>query len=404
MCAGETHNLAETHICVQNALLCVNDTEKSGEPCRNVPSIENKQFFLANPPETCIDFTKGIRCSANRIATPLHTANAGCSPAFIQGLPVSYKDPWLRGFSIFSLMIKTSKKGQKPRLSKMHRKSRRQPVKPKNSAQTSDLRTPPYSKARAIHSSYEACLVAGQTTCGSQHYRTDGAVGASSMASDCLPPKTQARFLDAASVGFENGYPLNAILTVNWTKLTGELSEYWLDMHPHERAKQVAQKIRKFLTRAKRNCTTAYIWVREALAEKGEHLHVALHVPVETQRDFVCFLGRALGETSSKTRRPLHKRSKGEIACSPSDSWHFGVEVCDGSPEFSGYWLAAYLAKAEPSQRMFRGRLVNNELKKERGRAFGGRIRGEKYDVSQGFIEGNKHRNGRFFISKSLRR
>ncbi len=95
-------------------------------------------------------------------------------------------------------------------------------------------------------------------------------------------------------------------------------------------------------------------------------------------------------------------RTKGEIACSTNGSWHVGVEVADASPEFSGYWLAAYLAKAEPSKREFRGRLVDNTQKRERGKAYGGRIKSEKYDLLQGVIKGTTRRKGRFSISRSL--
>lgn len=265
-----------------------------------------------------------------------------------------------------------------------------------------DLRTPPYNKVRAFHFSYDSCSAFHQKSRNPKTKTTgDESIGVAKY-SKSLPTRTQSRFISAAHIGYENGYPLNSILTVNWAKLIGEHSSFWQNLHPFDRAKVLVEKIRKFLTRAKRRCTVAYIWVREAISGKGEHLHVALHLPRKFRSEFLVFIARALGETTSEHRRPTHERTKGEIACSASGSWHLGVEVCDASPEFSGYWLAAYLAKAEPSEREFRGRLVENSLKKERGKAFGGRIKGEKYDCSQGVIEGTPHRKGRFSISRSL--
>ena len=266
-----------------------------------------------------------------------------------------------------------------------------------------DLRTPPYYWVRAFHCSYDPGSAFRQKSRKPNSETAGDAATGVAKYSKNLPARTQSRFISAAHIGFENGYPLNSILTVNWAKLIGERSSFWLNLHPYDRAKALIEKIRKFLTRAKRRCRVAYIWVREAIPGKCEHLHVALHLPKKFRSEFLAFLARALGETASEHRRPPHERTKGEIACSASGSWHLGVEVCDASPEFSGYWLAAYLAKAEPSEREFRGRIVENSMKKERGKAFGGRIQGEKYDRSQGVIEGSPHRKGRYSISRSLR-
>ncbi len=270
--------------------------------------------------------------------------------------------------------------------------------------ENADLRPPPYNKAPAIHSSYESCSVDNQNQELRRFESLNAAASAETKSSESLPVRTQDRFVQAAYVGFENGHPLNSILTINWEKLEEAIAQYWLDLHPYTRAKLLIQKIRKFLKRAKRNCTVAYIWVREAVPGKGEHLHVALHLPCKFRKEFIAFLERTLGEPASKNRRSIAERTKGEIACSNTGSWHYGVEVSDASPEFSGYWLAAYLAKGEPSERMYRGRMTDNTRKKERGKAFGGRIASEKYDTPQGLIEGTEHRKGRFSISRSLMR
>ncbi len=265
-----------------------------------------------------------------------------------------------------------------------------------------DLRTPSYNIAHAVPCSYGSSSVSNQTGKGNQNLRNHDERRRTRKISGSLPTRTQSRFISAAYTGFKNGYALNAILTVNWAKLCESTKTSWLNSHPYDRAKLLVERIRKFLTRAKRRCPVAYIWVREVASEAGEHLHLALHLPSQHRKDFISFLGRLLGQPNAKHQRPPKERTKGEVACSLGGEWHLGVEVREASPEFPGYWLAAYLAKAEPSQRAFRGNVVDNTLKKERGRAFGGRIKGEKYDSPQGIIVGNSNRKGRYSISKSI--
>lgn len=268
-------------------------------------------------------------------------------------------------------------------------------------AERHDLRTPPYNKERAVQYPYDPHSASSFKE-ESPSQKVTEKCSEEVMSSENLPTGTQGRFLLAASIGYRDGFPLNMLLTVNWSKLLANLSVPWSEMHPYNRAKLLVEKIRKFLTRAKRRVPVACIWVREAISGQGEHLHVALHLPTRFRTEFIEFLERALGEPVAQQARPIMQRTKGEIACSANGSWHVGVEVSDGKPEFSGYWLAAYLAKAEPSQRMFRGRQIDNVLKRERGQAFGGRIKGERYDSAQGFIEGTRRRKGRFSISRSL--
>jgi len=52
------------------------------------------------------------------------------------------------------------------------------------------------------------------------------------------------------------------------------------------------------------------------------------------------------------------------------------------------FYLASYLGKGEPSERMFRGKLVPNTRKLVRGLTFGGRERSGRYDAPQGQIRG----------------
>jgi hypothetical protein len=52
---------------------------------------------------------------------------------------------------------------------------------------------------------------------------------------------------------------------------------------------------------------------------------------------------------------------------------------------------------------VFRDKLVDNTLKPVRGIEFGGRMRGGRYDVPQGNIEGTTTRKGRFDIARALK-
>lgn len=72
-------------------------------------------------------------------------------------------------------------------------------------------------------------------------------------------------------------------------------------------------------------------------------------------------------------------------------------------PERSGFYLAAYLGKGEPSERMFRGNLVPNASKLVRGQAFGGRERSGRYDTPQGQIRGTTALKKRFDIARPLK-
>ena len=104
-----------------------------------------------------------------------------------------------------------------------------------------DLRTPPYNKDRASHCSYEPRLASHQIGSGQQLPSRIHDQVVATKTSTTLPTKTQSRFISAAYVGFTNGCPLNAILTVNWSKLPEDADTYWSTLHPYDRAKSLVE-------------------------------------------------------------------------------------------------------------------------------------------------------------------
>lgn len=173
-------------------------------------------------------------------------------------------------------------------------------------------------------------------------------------------------------------------------------------MDTPERIRHLVELVRKWLTR--RGLPPCYFWVREKSDIAGEHWHLALHLPKSKRKAFAGYLETLLIEPLALVPRSEGQGgTRGEFACSIRASWHLGREVPDGKPHFVGYWIAAYLGKGEPSQRVFRGKLVNNAKKPERGRAYGGTRKTGRYDVPQGDIVGTTTRKGRFDISRFLK-
>ena len=217
-----------------------------------------------------------------------------------------------------------------------------------------------------------------------------------------LEPGTQAKLISAAFSALEKNCPINTLLSARWHSLLT-----YDDFHPlrtmsaSERVRHLVEKIRHWLSR--RGIPAHYIWVREISDMAGEHWHLGLHLPRSKRKWFAGYLETILLEPLAPCPRAESKQTRGEFECSEMGSWHLAGEVPDGKPHFTGYWIAAYLGKGEPSQRMFRGNLADNALKPVRGREFGGYVNGGRYDVPQGHIEGTTTRKGRFDIARCLK-
>ena len=213
---------------------------------------------------------------------------------------------------------------------------------------------------------------------------------------------TQVKLIAAAFEAHKAGYALETLLTVRWPGLLT-----YDDFHPlrtrqtPERIRYIVELIRKWLIR--HGISAYYLWTRELSDKAGEHWHLAFHLPKSKRKDFINYLETVLVEPAASCPRAQSKRTRGEFACSEYASWHLAGEEPDGKPHFTGYWLAAYLGKGEPSQRMFRGKLVNNTLKPVRGVEFGGKVKCARYDVPQGNISGTTTRKGRFDIARALK-
>jgi len=218
---------------------------------------------------------------------------------------------------------------------------------------------------------------------------------------DGLPIGSQAKFIEAAKCAAILGFPVNTLLTVRWSSL------YYHDnanplfaQSPVERIAYLVELLRKWIG-ARCRGGFLYLWVREATSELGEHWHLAFHLPRGKQKAIGAYLSDLLGEPLSHTLRTTAQgRTEGEFACSVWGSWHLAK---DTHPERSGFYLAAYLGKGEPSERMFRGKLVPNTRKPVRGQAFGGRERSGRYDAPQGQIRGTTALKKRFDIARPLK-
>lgn len=248
------------------------------------------------------------------------------------------------------------------------------------SAETDDLRKSPIKVEPAIQSAYGPAAAPPKTTSG-------------------LKIGTQQEFITAAEAAAKEGHPLNTLLTVRWTSLFSDNAPNplrALSTTP-ETIDHLVERLRKWLKR--NDVPPHYIWVRELSASVGEHWHFAFHVPKKRRPQIVDFVANLTEEPALSRRRTASRRTEGEFACGEIGSWHLAE---DTRPERRGLYLAAYLGKAEPSQRLFRGVLRDNRRKPVRGVAFGGAERNDIYDADQGFIVGTAFRGDRFFISKSL--
>ena len=263
-----------------------------------------------------------------------------------------------------------------------------------NSTEMEDLRTPPLYKERAFQYPYKDH--------DGRHLNTNGKPRSELKNSASLPLGTQSRLQSAAFKSYQLGTPINTLVTIRSCLFSNIINRLSTEYPHYEVVKLIIEKLRKWLKRDNRRLPHASMWTREIVANEGEHLHIALHLPTPYHQAFIEFLERLLGEPQAKQRRPKSRRTRGEIAVSQHEAWHIAVEKPDGKPEFPGYWLASYIGKGEFSERSFRGKLVQNKKKLERGQHFGGRLKHCRYDVQQGIIEGNHARTGRFGISRSL--
>ena len=216
-----------------------------------------------------------------------------------------------------------------------------------------------------------------------------------------LPVGSQAKFIEATKCADILGFPVNTLLTVRWSSLyhhdnTNPLFAQSLI----ERIAYLVELLRKWVS-ARCRGGFLYLWVREATPELGEHWHLAFHLPHGKQKAIASYLSDLLGEPLGHTpRTKAQGQTEGEFACSVWRSWHLAK---DTHPERSGFYLAAYLGKGEPSERMFRGKLVPNTRKLVRGQAFGGRERSGRYDAPQGQIRGTTALKKRFDIARPLK-
>lgn len=246
--------------------------------------------------------------------------------------------------------------------------------------ETTDLRKQPYIKARAIRMAYVHPVPSQMTSTG-------------------LPIGTQARFIAASANANALGKPLNTMLTIRWVSLfcDNDVNELRTLSTP-DRIDHLVELLRKWLVR--NGSASVYIWVRENAYSVGEHWHIAFHVPPKKRGKLVRYIADLTGEPARR-RRDRAQQTEGEFACGALSSWHLAH---DTHPQRAGYFLAAYLGKGEPSQRLFRGKLTGNAKKPIRGLSFGGNFRDGAYDMEQGEIEGTACRTDRFFISNALKR
>ena len=215
---------------------------------------------------------------------------------------------------------------------------------------------------------------------------------------DALPIGTQAAFIKGAWSAKNLNLPINTLLTVRWDILFGVDSCNPLRSYSEtERISRLVELLRKWLLV---RCSKAvYIWVRET-SKDGEHWHIAFHLPKGKEKPLTNYVENLLSEPVAPCPRPPEKRTDGEFACSAFGSWQL---ASDNKPERGGYFLAVYLGKGEPSERLFRGKLIANIRKPVRGRRFGGRIRNSRYDKNQGQVKGSATMFKRFDISRNLK-
>ena len=218
---------------------------------------------------------------------------------------------------------------------------------------------------------------------------------------DFLPIGSQASFIEAAKCAAILGFPINTLLTVRWSSLHHyDNANPLFAQSPVERIAYLVELLRKWVG-ARCRGGFLYLWVREATSDLGEHWHIAFHLPRGKRNAVASYLSDLLGEPlDHMPRTKAQGQTEGEFACSAWGSWHLAK---DTHPERSGFYLAAYLGKGEPSERLFRGKLVPNTRKLVRGQAFGGRERSGRYDAPQGLIRGTVALKKRFDIARPLK-
>lgn len=248
------------------------------------------------------------------------------------------------------------------------------------SSEIPDMRKLPIYEEPAIPSAYELPLELSDTPAK----RSTG-----------LPVGTQAKFIAAANEAEKLGHPLNTLLTMRWKSLPGHSDENAMPVH--ERIHKLVELLRKWLNA--RGIPPCYIWVRETVEHELEHWHIALPIPRQFCDQLVAYMVKISGEPAARNAR-IADRTEGEFARGEAGSWHLAK---DTHPERQGFYLAAYLGKGEPSQRMFRGKLQDNTRKPVRGCSFGGNRPDGKYDVPQGELSGTACREDRFFIANLLK-
>ena len=183
-----------------------------------------------------------------------------------------------------------------------------------------------------------------------------------------LPVGTQAWLIDAARLAHDLGTPLTHLLTLRPVALAqcGADGGFLAGPAMVDRIKAFIEKLRKHLARL---CgPPVYIWVREASATSGEHLHVGIHLPDDCLPAFIRWIQETTGAqrlTRGEMRTLKITQTEGEIAHGDGSAWHLAR---DTHPERQGRFLAAYLGKGEPSCRRVRGKWANNEKKPVRAR------------------------------------
>jgi len=212
---------------------------------------------------------------------------------------------------------------------------------------------------------------------------------------------SQANFIEAVKCAALLGFPVNTLLTVRWSSLYHyDNANPLFAQAPVKRIAYLVELLRKWVG-ARCRGGFQYLWVRETTSELGEHWHLVFHLPHGKRKAVASYLSDLLGEPIDHTPRTRAQgRTESEFACSVWGSWHLAK---DTHPERSGFYLAAYLGKGEPSERMFRGKLVPNTHKLVRGQAFGGRERSGRYDTPQGQIRGTTALKKRFDIARPLK-
>lgn len=213
-----------------------------------------------------------------------------------------------------------------------------------------------------------------------------------------LPVGTQAKFITAAWLAYQQGAPINTLFTVHWGKLFASEPAHPLRAYDiPERVRHLVERIRKWLKY--RGIPAHYIWVREFSDSAGEHWHLGLHLPQGKRAAFINFI--------SERFEPAHpcprgdSGTPGEFACAgwlpgrAGPSWHLAGDVPEKRRTFIGKGIAGYLGKGEPTERVKRGKRTRNSAKNYRPTA--------RYDAPQGEVEGTVTRKYRFDISRPLK-